>query len=85
MTVEDVMKEHGFRISASCAGTAWYTKFLEHKGKRAYITVTDQGGEELPQTLEEPVQVTIYELRSGDELEEAQRISSLNSYLKSLE
>jgi hypothetical protein len=85
MAVEDAMKEHGFRISASCAGTAWYTKFLEYKGKRAYITVTDQGGEELPQTLEEPVQVTIYELRSGDELEEAQRISSLDSYLKSLE
>jgi len=79
------MEEHGFKISASCAGQAWYTKFVEHKGRRAYITVTDKGGEGLPTSLDEPVLVGIHDLRSGDELEASQNISSLESYLESLE
>jgi hypothetical protein len=45
----------------------------------------DKDGDGLPQSLDEPVQVAIYELRSGDELESSKNISSLNSYLESLE
>jgi hypothetical protein len=45
----------------------------------------DKNGEGLPQSLDEPVQVGIYDLRSGDELESSQHMSSLNSYLESLE
>ena len=85
MSVEEIMERHGFRLSASCAGAAWYTKFLEYDGRRAYITVMDKDGDGLPQSLDEPVQVAIYELRSGDELGSTQNISSLNSYLESLE
>lgn len=85
MSVEEIMEKHGFRLSASCAGTAWYTKFIEYDGRRAYITVMDKDGEGFPQSLDEPVQVGIYDLRSGDELENSQNISSLNSYLESLE
>ena len=84
MNVEETVKQHGFQISASCAGQAWYTKFLAYKGKRAYVTVMDKDGEGLPQSLDEPVQVGIYELRSGDELEVCQDFRSLNSYLESL-
>ena len=85
MSVEDIMKEHGFRISASCAGQAWYTKFVEYKGRRAYITVMDETGDGLPQKLNEPVQVGFYDLRSGEELVNSRTISSLNDYLDSLE
>jgi hypothetical protein len=85
MSVEEVMKEHGFKISASCAGQAWYTKFIEYKGRRAYITVMDKNGEGLPQELDEPVRVGIYELRSGEDLEDSRNVSSLNSYLENLE
>ena len=84
MTVEEIMKEHGFRISASCAGQAWYTKFINYNGKRAYITVMDKEGEGLPQLLDEPVAVVIYDLRSGDELEKYPDFDSLESYLESL-
>lgn len=84
MSVEDVMKSHGFNISASCAGIASYNRWIKYKGKRAYITVTDISGKSLPITLDEPVQVGIYDLRSGGELEESQDISSLSSYLESL-
>ncbi len=84
MSVEEVMKRYGFRLSASCAGQAWYTKFTDYRGKRAYVTVMDKDGEGIPQSLDEPVLVGIYELRSGDELEACRSVSSLSSYLESL-
>jgi len=83
MDIEEVMKSHGFNLSASCAGKASYTKWIKYRGKRAYITVNDAGGESFPTTLEEPVRVVVHDLKSGDELE-AQEVDSLNSYLASL-
>ena len=85
MSVEEVMEKHGFRISASCAGKASYTKWVKHKGVRAYVTVTDISEDGLPNSLDEPVRVGIYDLRSGDELEPNQDIGSLKSYLESLD
>ena len=85
MTFEEVMKSHGFNFSASCAGKGSYTKWIKYHGKRAYIAVHDASGDGFPTTLEEPVHVTIHDLRSGDELEAAQDINSLRSYLESLD
>jgi len=84
MSVEEIMRNHGFRLSASCAGQAWYTKFIDYNGRRAYITVMDKNGEALPQELDDPVTVVVYDLRSGDELETYSDIDSLKSYLESL-
>jgi hypothetical protein len=85
MTVEEVMKRYGFELSASCAGPAWYTKVVTYQERRAFVTVTDQSGDGLPTTLDEPVRVGIHDLKSGDELEESRNFSSLDAYLKSLE
>jgi hypothetical protein len=85
MSLEEVMKSHGFNFSASCAGKGSYTKWIKHRGKRAYIAVTDASGEGFPATLDEPVRVAIHDLRSGDDLEAAQDINSLRSYLESLD
>lgn len=85
MSVEEVMKTHGFNLSASCAGKASYTKWIKYKGKRAYITVNDASGDGFPTTLDEPVRVIVHDLKSGDELETPQDISSLSSYLASLD
>jgi hypothetical protein len=84
MSVEDIMTEHGFNLSASCAGKASFTKWIKYNGKRAYITVNDQGGDGFPTTLEEPVRVAIHDLRSGNELEPPLDFNSLSSYLESL-
>lgn len=84
MSVEDVMTEHGFRLSASCAGKAYFTKFIRHGGKSAYIAVTDATGEGFPNTMEEPVKVTIYDMRSGDEVGDTLNVSSLAAYLESI-
>ncbi len=85
MSLEEVMKSHGFNFSASCAGKGSYTKWIKHRGKRAYIAVTDASGEGFPATVDEPVRVAIHDLRSGDELEAAQDVNSLRSYLESLD
>jgi hypothetical protein len=85
MNIEEVMKDHGFNLSASCAGKASYTKWVKHNGKRAYITVNDATGESFPTTMEEPVRVTLHDLKSGDELEVPLDISSLSAYLGSLQ
>ncbi|MHB9074269.1 MAG: hypothetical protein ACYC6G_12170 [Desulfobaccales bacterium] len=85
MSVEEVMDKYGFRLSASCAGKASYTKWIKYAGKRAYITVMDASGEQLPDTMEEPVQVGIFGTRSGVELVPSQEFSSLQSYLESLD
>jgi len=84
MNVEEEMEKHGFRIAASCAGTASYTRWIQYKGKRAYVTVTDSSGDGLPKTLDDPVRVGTFDLRSGDELEPSRDIGSLHSYLESL-
>jgi hypothetical protein len=85
MNIEEVMKDHGFNLSASCAGKASYTKWIKHNGKRAYITVNDVSGDSFPTTMEEPVRVTLHDLKSGNELEVPQNISSLSAYLESLQ
>jgi hypothetical protein len=85
MSVEEVMEGHGFRVAASCAGKASYTKWINYRGKRAYVMVTDVSEEGLPVSLDEPVRVGIFDLRSGDELETLQHVNSLSSYLESLD
>jgi hypothetical protein len=84
MSVEEVMARHGFNLSASCAGKASFTKWIKYSGKRAYVSVNDLSGDSFPTALEEPVQVTTHDLRSGDALEAPLNFSSLNSYLASL-
>ena len=84
MSIEEIMKDYDFNLAASCAGIASYTKWIKYKGKRAYISVTDINEKDLPLTLDEPVKVKIYDLRSGDELEDSQRFASLQSYLDTL-
>jgi hypothetical protein len=85
MSIDEVMTSHGFNFSASCGGKGSYTKWIKHQGKRAYIAITDASGESFPTTLDEPVRVAIHDLKSGDEVEAAEDIGSLRSYLESLE
>ena len=84
MSIEEVMTGYGFNLAASCAGIASYTRWIKYKGKRAYVSVTDINEKGLPMTLGEPVKVNIYDLRSGDELEDPERFETLQSYLDTL-
>lgn len=85
MSVEETMDKHGFSLSASCGGQASYTKFIQHNGRRAYITVAGAEGEGFPASLDEPVRVTLYDWRSGDEIGPSRDVASLRAYLESLE
>lgn len=85
MNVEATMEKHGFRLSASCSGKAAFTKFMAHKGKRAYISVTSIEGEGFPTSLGEPVRVAIVEMKSGDELDPIEEFASLGAYLETIQ
>ena len=80
MTVNQEMEKHGFGASSSGGGCEWFTKKIRHKAKNAFIAITDEGGLALPESLDEPVMVDVYDLDSGDLLEEVQRFESLKSY-----
>jgi hypothetical protein len=82
--VEAIMEEHGFRLSASCAGHASYTKTTSVHGRRALISVSEQGGEGVPVSMNEPVRVTVADWRSGDDVEPMQTFNTLADYLASL-
>lgn len=84
MSIDEVMSGYGFNFAASCAGKGSYNKWVKHKGKRAYIAVTDATGDGFPATLEEPVRIGVFALRSGEELEPGQQFSSLKAYLETL-
>ena len=84
MDIEKLMNEHGFGASSSGGGCEWYTKEIVYKGKAAFVAITDNGGLDLPQSLDEPVYVGIYDLDTGDPIEEAELHDSLKSYLDSM-
>ena len=57
----------------------------EYEGKDAFVAITDDGGLGLPESLEEPVYVGVYDLDGGDMVVDAELHDSLKSYLDSLE
>lgn len=84
MTLEELLAQHGFSFSASCGGKGSYTKWVKHQGKRAYISVTDKGGDSFPTSLEEPVRVAVHDLKTGEEVEPPREFASLKAFLDSL-
>ncbi|MFC1830010.1 hypothetical protein ACFL0O_10400 [Thermodesulfobacteriota bacterium] len=85
MDLDKMMEDYGFSLSSSCSGFEWYTKTLTHRGKDAYITITDDGGAGLPGSLDAPVLVEIYDFDSGNAIERSRRFESLKVYLDTLE
>ncbi len=79
------MEDYGFSISSSCSGFEWYKKTTKHKGKKAFITITGNESSGLPESLDDPILVEIYDLDSGNELEKSRSFDSLKSYLDTLD
>jgi hypothetical protein len=84
MKVDKIMADYGFSISSSCSGFEWYKKTIKHKGQDAFITITGNEDSGLPESLDDPILVEIYDLDSGNELEKSQSFNSLKSYLDTL-
>jgi len=84
MAIDNLLEEYGFEASSSCSGFSWFTKKIDYKGKKAFITLTDEGGTHLPESLDKPVLVSTIDLDSGEDLEAARRFETLKSYLDML-
>jgi hypothetical protein len=84
MTVESIMKEHGFVSSSSGGGCLWYTKPTNYEGKDAFIAITveDVG---IPEMLDEPIMIGIYDMETMGIIVDAKRFDSLKSYLETIQ
>lgn len=85
METQTVMEIRGFSTAPSGGGCEWYTKEVEYKGGMAFVAITDDGGIGLPESLEEPVYVGVYDAATGDTIEDPRLFDSLRSYLDSME
>lgn len=84
MELNKLMEDYGFSVSSSCSGFEWYKKDIKHKSKDAFITITNSEGLGLPESLQDPIVVEIYDLDSGNEIETSRGFDSLQSYLDTL-
>ena len=84
MELDQIMETYGFKISSSCSGFEWYVKTVEYKGNDAFVTVTADDELHLPESVDEPVVVSVIANDSGNDLEKPQRFESLQSYLDTL-
>ena len=85
MTVESIMKEHNFASSSSGGGCLWYTKPMNYEGEDAFIAITAEDGGGVPETLDEPILVGIYDMETMDIIVDAKRVDSLKSYLETIQ
>jgi hypothetical protein len=85
MTVDSIMKKHNFVSSSSGGGCLWYTKPTNYEGKDAFIAITVEDGGDVPETLDEPIMVGIYDMETMDVIVDAKRMDSLKSYLETIQ
>ncbi|MBL7180123.1 MAG: hypothetical protein ABIK98_00915 [Pseudomonadota bacterium] len=85
MEIDKIMQAYDFSVSSSCSGFEWYKKTIKHKGKDAFITITDKESSSLPRSMDDPILVEVYDLDSGSELEKGQSFESLKAYLETLD
>jgi hypothetical protein len=84
MELDQILETYGFESSTSCSGFEWYVKGIVYEGNDAFVTITADDELHLPESMNEPVVVSITERNSGNELQSPQRFESLKSYLDTL-
>ena len=84
MELDQIMETYGFETSTSCSGFEWYIKGIVYEGNDAFVTITADDELHLPESINEPVVVSITDRNSGNELQPSQRFESLKSYLDTI-
>ena len=84
MELDQTMETYGFKTSSSCSGFEWYVKTIVYEGNEALVTITAEDELHLPESINEPVVVSITDSNSGNDLKPLQRFGSLKSYLDTL-
>jgi hypothetical protein len=84
MSIVKIMEEYGFASISTGGGCRAYSKDIICRGKAAYILVVNDGGLDLPESLEEVVYAGIYDFDTGDPIVEAEPFDTLKGYLDTL-
>lgn len=85
MEIDAKLRTFGFEAASSCSGFEWYAKKCKIKNRDALVTITDQHGTGLPESMDTPVTVEVVDLHSGDDIEAPLNYDALESYLETLE
>jgi hypothetical protein len=85
MELDQILETYGFETSTSCSGFEWYVKGIVYEGNDAFVTITADDELHLPESMDEPVVVSITDRDSGNELQSPQRFESLKSYLDTID
>ena len=81
MDIAQFMSEKGFAAGSSGSGCEWYTKDFMYQGKQVFLAITDNGGMDLPTSLDEPVIVGVYDLETEDVIEQPKLFDSVKAAL----
>jgi hypothetical protein len=84
MELDQILETYGFETSTSCSGFEWYVKGIVYEGNDAFVTITADDELHLPESINEPVVVSITDRNTGNELQSPQRFESLKLYLNTL-
>jgi hypothetical protein len=76
------MKNKGFAASSSGGGCEWYTKDFIYQGKDAFLAITDNGGMDLPASIDEIVIAGVYDMETEEVIEEPKSYESLTTALE---
>jgi len=79
------LKEYNFVSSSSGGGYLWYMKPTNYEGKDTFIAITLEDGGGIPETLDEPILVGIYDMETMDIIVDTKRVDSLKSYLETIQ
>jgi hypothetical protein len=85
MSVETIMKNYKFVSSSSGGDCLWYTKPMYYEGNEAFVAITSEDSGDIPETLDEPILVGIYDMETMDIIVDAKRVNSLKSYLETIQ
>jgi hypothetical protein len=82
MSIKRTMQAHGFEHSDSGGGCEWYTQGTIFNGTKVFIAITDVEQCGVPQELDDPVKVDVYDIISGALVSEV--TATLSVFLESL-
>jgi hypothetical protein len=80
MEIDKIVRQHGFSRSEH---DGYYVKEINYDGEPAFIYITGSKVRGVPETLDEPILVMMYD-SNFDEMRDPIEVESLSAYIRSL-
>ena len=57
-TTKEILEAYGFEVGDSGGGCKWAVREIDGGG---YVVITDEGGLQIPETIDEPILIGVYD------------------------